>query len=535
MFFGIITLLTALTIAGVAAWFSIAGLMAIFSASASAIAIMAGSLEVGKLLTASWLYRYWDETSIWMKSYLTIAVLALMLITSMGIFGYLSKAHLDQAAVSGDAIAVVERVDGKIQRQRDFIALTEERIASINSGGGLDVTQSITQQETIRDGAWERVQGDIEYNQGQITSIRSQLQKDLDGVDTQLQLDLQSGNDRLKALDAIVESYTSQGTTTNETSTGGIFSGTQTETVDNVAKGAEERESQQTERAEIAQQQQDLRDRADKKKNELRQIANSEIAGLQSNIDRYRAQAQETVNAANTEINRLRESATQDQDADFERVEELNTEIDQAYELIAELNAEKFEAEREVRVLEQEVGPIKYVAELVYGDQSQELLDKAVRLFILLLVFVFDPLAVMLVIAANQTLLRYGINLESAGPQPGDKDAINHDETDEESTDIPNDENQDQDMARLQDLKKENAELLARARSLEEEVQQKDRELDSGGTERIVEVEGPERVVEVAGPERVVEVTKSEEVELGNDSLIEQLEKRIEERLNKDG
>ena len=535
MFFGIITLLTALTIAGVAAWFSIAGLMAIFSASASAIAIMAGSLEVGKLLTASWLYRYWDETSIWMKSYLTVAVLALMLITSMGIFGYLSKAHLDQAAVSGDAIAQVERIEGSIQRQRDFISLTEERIATINSGGGLDVTQSITQQETIRDGAWERVQGDIEYNQGQITSIRSQLQKDLDGVDTQLQSDLQSGNARLDALDTIVESYTSQGTTTNETSTGGIFSGTQTETVDNVAKGAEVRESQQTERAEIAQQQQDLRDRADKKKNELRQIANSEIAGLQSNIDRYRAQAQETVDAANTEINRLRDSATEDQDADFERVEELNTEIDTAYDKIAELNAEKFEAEREVRVLEQEVGPIKYVAELVYGDQSQELLDKAVRLFILLLVFVFDPLAVMLVIAANQTLLRYGINLESAGPQLGETDAINHDETDEKSTGIPNDENQEQDMGRLQDLEKENAELLARAASLEEEIQAKDQASESGGTERIVEVEGPERLVEVAGPERVVEVTKSEEVELGNDSLIEQLEKRIEERLNKNG
>jgi len=186
-------------------------------------------------------------------------------------------------------------------------------------------------------------------------------------------------------------------------------------------------------------------------------------------------------------------------------------------------------------VLEQEVGPIKYVAELVYGDQSQELLDKAVRLFILLLVFVFDPLAVMLVIAANQTLLRYGINLESAGPQPGETDAINHDETDEESTDIPNDEQEEQDVGRLQDLEKENAELLARATSLEEEVQAKDRELNSGGTERIVEVEGPERVVEVAGPERVVEVTKSEEVQLGDNSLIEQLERRIEERLNKDG
>ena len=141
----------------------------------------------------------------------------------------------------------------------------------------------------------------------------------------------------------------------------------------------------------------------------------------------------------------------------------------------------------------------------------------------------------MLVIAANQTLLRYGINLESAGPQPGETDAINHDETDEKSTDISNDGQKEQDLARLQDLEKENAELLARARSLEEEVSQKDPAPDTGGTERIVEVEGPERIVEVAGPERVVEVTKSEEVELGNDSLIEQLERRIEERLNKNG
>lgn len=464
MFFGIITLITALTIAGVAAWFSIAGLIAIFSASATSIAVMAGSLEIGKLLTASWLYRYWHETGIIMKSYLTVAVLALMLITSMGIFGYLSKAHLDQAAVSGDAIAIVNRVDGKIQRQRDFIALTEERITSINSGTGLDASESITQQETIRDGAWQRVQGDIEYNQGQITSIRSQLQSDLKGVDNQLTTDLQAGTARLSALDAIVESYTSQGTTTSETSSGGIFSGTQTETIDNVALGAEVRQSQQSERAQIAQDQQKLRDRADNKKTELRQIANTEIANLQSNIDRYRAQAQETVNSANSEINRLRDSATQNSENNLERVEELNIEIDLAYETISELNAEKFEAEREVRILEQEVGPIKYVAELVYGDQSQELLDKSVRLFILLLVFVFDPLAVMLVIAANQTLLRYGINLESAGPNTGGDNAH-----------------------------------------------------------------------AVSGPERVVEVAMSEEVEFGTSEVLKELEKKLQQRLNKDG
>lgn len=538
MFFGIITLITALTIAGVAAWFSIAGLIAIFSASATSIAVMAGSLEVGKLLTASWLYRYWDETGLLMKSYLTVAVLALMLITSMGIFGYLSKAHLDQAAVSGDAIAIVDRVDGKIQRQRDFIALTEERIATINSGTGPDVSQSISQQETIRDGAWERVQGDIEYNQGQITSIRSQLQSDLDGADTQLTADLQAGTDKLSALDAIVQSYTSQGTTTSETSSGGIFSGTQTETIDNVARGTEVRQSQQSERAQIAQDQQKLRDRADSKKTELRQIANTEIANLQSNIDRYRAQAQETVNSANGEINRLRDSATSDSQDNFERVEELNAEIDLAYDTISELNAEKFEAEREVRTLEQEVGPIKYVAELVYGDQSQELLDKSVRLFILLLVFVFDPLAVMLVIAANQTLLRYGINLESTGPNPGENNAITNEppnETVQESKDTQPDRPTDTDVARISDLEEQNRELAHRASNLEGRISEANTRLESGSVDRIVEVQGPERVVEVSGPERVVEVTKSEEVELGTSDTLRELERKLQQRLNKHG
>lgn len=538
MFFGIITLITALTIAGVAAWFSIAGLIAIFSASATSIAVMAGSLEVGKLLTASWLYRYWDETGILMKSYLTVAVLALMLITSMGIFGYLSKAHLDQAAVSGDAIAIVDRVDGKIQRQRDFIALTEERIATINSGTGPDVSQSISQQETIRDGAWERVQGDIEYNQGQITSIRSQLQSDLDGADTQLTADLQAGTDKLSALDAIVQSYTSQGTTTSETSSGGIFSGTQTETIDNVARGTEVRQSQQSERAQIAQDQQKLRDRADSKKTQLRQIANTEIANLQSNIDRYRAQAQETVNSANGEINRLRDSATSDSQDNFERVEELNAEIDLAYDTISELNAEKFEAEREVRTLEQEVGPIKYVAELVYGDQSQELLDKSVRLFILLLVFVFDPLAVMLVIAANQTLLRYGINLESTGPNPGENNAITNEppnETVQESKDTQPDRPTDTDVARISDLEQQNRELAHRASNLEGRISEANTRLESGSVDRIVEVQGPERVVEVSGPERVVEVTKSEEVELGTSDTLRELERKLQQRLNKHG
>ena len=88
MFFGILTLIVGLAISGVAAWYSIVGLMAIFAAAKIPIAIMGAVLEVGKLLTASWLYQFWDKTNTLLKSYFTIAVVVLMFITSMGIFGF---------------------------------------------------------------------------------------------------------------------------------------------------------------------------------------------------------------------------------------------------------------------------------------------------------------------------------------------------------------------------------------------------------------------------------------------------------------
>jgi hypothetical protein len=388
------SLITALAIAGVAAWFSIIGLMSIFSAAAMPIAVMAGVLEVGKLLTASWLYRYWDETGILLKSYLSVAVAVLMLITSMGIFGYLSKAHLDQAGESGDAFAIVERLESKVAREENKISILEDRIADFLNSDGMDVSSSIQQQEDIRDGAWERVQGDIDYAQGQIQSVRDQLV-----------IDLKAQDDKLIPLDSIVNSYASQGTVTTETDAGGLFRSAETETVDNVAKANEVRQEQKAERDAIADEKDNLRTRAQ-----------TDINIQQSNIDNYRAQAQKTIENANTEINKLRTSSSADQDQALVKVDDYNEQIDTIYDGLIVIKDEKFEAESIVRELEKEVGPIKYVAQLVYGDDSADVLDKAVRLFILLLVFVFDPLAVILIIAANQTLLRHGINLESKGP-----------------------------------------------------------------------------------------------------------------------
>ncbi|MDA8897611.1 hypothetical protein N9I83_01100 [bacterium] len=380
MLFGLLTLLTALAIAGVAAWFSIVGLMTFFQGAAMSIAVMAGVLEVGKLVTVSWLYRYWNETSVLVKIYLSTAVLFLMLITSIGIFGYLSKAHQEVSGNSADAFAIVDRLDGQILREENKIDLLEERIASLQTGGGLDVSVSIQQQEKIRDGAWERVQGDIDFANGQIDRLR----------------------DQLATLDKAVNDLRNKGVEVIETDAGGTFRRAETETIDYVAQANELFAQQEQQRADIK----------------------ADIDKQQANIDKYREQAQTDIGSANKEINRLRENSSADQDDTLAKIDEFNEDIDDIYENIVLIKDEKFEAQQIVRDIEKEVGPIKYVAELVYGESGKEVLDDAIRLFIILLVVVFDPLAVMLLIAANQTLLRYGINLEATGPEPHFVDEI---------------------------------------------------------------------------------------------------------------
>jgi len=380
MLFGLLTLFTALAIAGVAAWFSIVGLMTFFQGAAMSIAVMAGTLEVGKLVTVSWLYRYWKETSLLVKMYLSTAVLFLMLITSIGIFGYLSKAHQEVSGSSADAFAVVERIDGQILREENKIGILEDRIASLQTGGGLDVSSSIQQQVSIRDGAWERVQGDIDYAQGQIDRLR----------------------DQLAVLDKAVNDLRNKGVEVIETDAGGTFRRAETETIDYVAQANELFEQQSQQRADIKE----------------------DIDKQQANIDKYREQAQADINNANAEINRLRENSSTDQDEILVKIDDYNDQIDTIYANIVVIKDEKFEAESVVRNIEKEVGPIKYVAELIYGESGEEVLGQAIRLFIILLVVVFDPLAVMLLIAANQTLLRYGINLEKTGPEPHFVDEI---------------------------------------------------------------------------------------------------------------
>ncbi len=128
----IIAFLSAIALAGVAAWFSITGLIAIFAALPISIAIMASVLEVAKLVTASILYRNWGTIPFLMKSYLTVAVVILMLITSLGIFGYLSKAHLEQNAPVSNNLAKIERLEQRITREGRTINDAETVIVQLD-------------------------------------------------------------------------------------------------------------------------------------------------------------------------------------------------------------------------------------------------------------------------------------------------------------------------------------------------------------------------------------------------------------------
>ena len=245
MILGFITLLTAIAISSVAAYYSILGLVAIFSAAALPIIVMGGVLEAGKLMAAVWLHKNWKRASFAYKLYLVPAIVVLMLLTSMGVFGFLSKAHLDQGIPTADIEANIQLIDVRINAQMENI----------------DVSQKILDQ-----------------------------------------------------LDREVEE---------------ILARSKSEAA--VRRASQLRTKQATEREK-----------------------------LQASIDEARAE-------------------------------------------IAKLNEEKAIITTQLRKLVAEVGPVKYVAELIYGEDSGEsTLDKAVRWVIITIVGVFDPLAIVLLLASTK-------------------------------------------------------------------------------------------------------------------------------------
>lgn len=358
-FLNYLALFTSLGIAGIAAYFSVLGLATIFAGAYMGVVIMAGALEFGKIVTATYLHLFWEKLN-YMKYYLTLSVVVLMLITSLGIFGYLAKASSDTSYATATANSEIQRIDGLIERTENQIDLVEQRITALDTNS-VDVTDSVNAQIEIRDGAWDRVQGDIDYAQGQIESLRAEL----------------------KSLDDSVNDLRSKGTETitlNE----GLFND-EVQVIDYVAQAEELYASQKEQRDRI---------RAD-------------ITVQQGNIDKYREQAQSTINSANAEINRLQNLSTGDLDEKIVKTNEYNADIDTLLDTIQEYKNERFVFEQEILGFEREVGPIKYIAEVIYGqDDSVKYLDNAIRWVIFALIFVFDPLAVLLLITSAGLIAR---------------------------------------------------------------------------------------------------------------------------------
>ena len=158
-------MITALSISAVAIYYSVSGLVAIFAAAAIPIIIMGSVLEIGKLVTAVWLHWYWRKAAWWLKTYLSIATLVLMFITSMGIFGFLSKAHIEQTAAANEGIAQIARIDDELGRLDFVIQRAEQRIveaeASVGKGNAAIQAQIDKEQERI-DTAYDRIQPAID-------------------------------------------------------------------------------------------------------------------------------------------------------------------------------------------------------------------------------------------------------------------------------------------------------------------------------------------------------------------------------------
>jgi hypothetical protein len=267
MWFGILTLVTALIISVSAAYYSILGLTAIFASAFWPIVILGSSLEVGKIVSTLWLHKYWHRAEAQYKVYLCTAVAILMLLTSMGVFGFLSKAHTDQGMVSGDVMSKISIYDEKIKQSRDNIDMARRALTQMDAA--VDQTLGRSTTET--------------------------------GAD----------------------------------------------------KAAQLRRSQATER------------------------------------------------------NRLLK------------------EIDTEQKKIQTLNDQRAPIAAEVRKVEAEVGPIKYIAALIYGDNPEaNVLEKAVRWVIILIVIVFDPLALTLLLAATKSIeWERGINLMGTAPRKPEYEA----------------------------------------------------------------------------------------------------------------
>ena len=472
MFLGLLVFITALCISAVAIYYSIAGLVAIFAAAAIPIMIMGGALEVGKLVTAVWLHKHWRRAKWWLRYYLALAVVVLMFITSMGIFGFLSKAHIEQTSASIESVEQVARIETELARQQAIIDRAEIKIREAENSTGNrndDINAQIEKEQQRIDSAYERIKPAIEEQQkiisdardsdadrtkpyeDQLTKITDELvrldnnAKEYEATIADLDVDnsaidpIQAQIATIKNTIAKVEGQIASGESEqikqaqltigsnadgqagpNTRRSANTWIGLQKERISELQKQIsqlriEAKTTVDNERTRLSTIVSDIRnvqipalkDREVQmlaKIDEVRATESPIVTTARDEIARIRASADEQVNASQTLIQQLREKITVDSGADIDAIIDAQSlRITDANKLIDELTEEKYTIEAEYRKLEAEVGPIKYIAEFIYEEADRDILEQAVRWVIITIIFVFDPLAVLLLIASQYT------------------------------------------------------------------------------------------------------------------------------------
>jgi hypothetical protein len=474
MFLAILTLITALAISAVAIYYSVAGLVAIFAAAAVPIMIMGGTLEIAKLVTAVWLHKHWQQATWWLKTYLSTAVIVLMFITSMGIFGFLSKAHIEQTSASEESVARSLTIQTEIDRQLGIVGRAENKIRALeNSETGADanIQAQIDKEQERIDKAFDRIQpAIIQQNkiiedaratdgdrtkpyEDQLTSITAEIlrletsAKEYETKIENLESDSSAVEPLLAQIDALEEEIIRVTNQLNSSEQGqiragqaiigvtsdGLFGGNTRTALATWVSGQRDRITQI--QGEVAQVRKDATTTVDAERvrlagvvkdirevqipalkdreltmlgkiDDVRQTESPSIATARDEIQRLRESAESQVAQSNILINRLRDQLGDKTNADqIEKdIDEQNERVRTASSEIDRLTEEKIEIDAEYRKLEAEVGPIKYIAEFVYGEEAtNNMLEEAVRWVIIIIIFVFDPLAVLLLIASQYT------------------------------------------------------------------------------------------------------------------------------------
>lgn len=344
MFLVLIIFASAISISLTAAYFSIVGLATMFPGSKEAIIIMGAVLEVGKLVAAVWLHKEWHSAFKFIRNYLLIAVVVLSIITSMGIFGFLSRSHVEHTASIEKEQALVSQIEAKIEREKQFISKKNELINKIESRQS---SSAGNKDETISR-LIDRIK---EIKQESELAIKEQK-------DSINKYEL-----RIKELDKELEESKSSGLFSNNKNYNKIIS-----------KQKEERES-----------------------------ISSLISGYEDKSTEVRSKSLESINKIREQI----DSANSEKDVVINidpNISKYTLEVDGAYNRIAELENQSFEYGQGLRALETEMGPITYIVEAIKDWTGADLdTGKGIRIVIITLIFVFDPLAILLLIAATMS------------------------------------------------------------------------------------------------------------------------------------